>query len=157
MTRRLAVQPETPNAHLETRSMTMPKSIRIALAIVVGFVAWFAVATLGNLILRAILAGYGDVERAMTFTPTMLVARLVLGIVSSVAAGLACTAVARAAPRTAYLLAAALVVFFLPVHHSLWARFPVWYHAAFLISLVPGVLFGARLARPLRLEVQPAA
>jgi len=32
---------------------------------------------------------------------------------------------------------------FLPVHYSLWNRFPIWYHLVFLISIIPLVLLGA--------------
>ena len=29
-----------------------------------------------------------------------------------------------------------MLLFFIPVHYSLWTKFPVWYHAYFLTSLV---------------------
>jgi len=81
----------------------------------------------------------------MEFSPIMLIARLVLGAVASVAAGAACMAIARGAGRALYVFAFLLLAMFVPVHVGLWARFPVWYHLLFLGSLVPLVIAGARL------------
>jgi hypothetical protein len=36
---------------------------------------------------------------------------------------------------------------FLPVHVQLWNAFPIWYHLAFLVPLVPLVVVGAALVR----------
>jgi hypothetical protein len=42
-----------------------------------------------------------------------------------------------------------LIALFIPVHYSLWDRFPIWYHLTFLVSLLPLAILGARL-RPRR-------
>ena len=123
----------------------MPKFLRVTLAVAAGVCVWFAAATLGNLGLRALLPGYSDVEKAMTFTLAMLVARVVLGAVCSLAAGAACAAVSRPSKASGYLLAALLLALFIPVHVGLWNKFPVWYHAVFLGSLVPLSILGATL------------
>jgi len=47
-----------------------------------------------------------------------------------------------AAPK---IVAAIMVVLFLPVHYMLWSKFPIWYHLFFLISLAPTVLIGASI------------
>jgi hypothetical protein len=125
----------------------MSKPIKIALAVLLGLVVWFVVATVANLLLRAALTGYAEVERAMQFTLPMLLWRLVVGAVSSLAAGLACASVVRDLPAAARVLAIALVLLFIPVHYSLWAQFPFWYHAVFLLSLAPLVIVGAWLVR----------
>ena len=120
-------------------------------AVVVGFIAWFVVATLGNLVLRAAIPGYTAVETAMTFTLSMQLGRLAVGLVSSVGAGAVCAAVARFRRWPAWVLAAILVLMFLPVHYTLLHKFPLWYHAFFLITLAPAVLVGAWLV-PLRAD-----
>lgn len=132
----------------------MPPFLRIALAVVCGFVAWFVVATVGNLVLRAVLAGYADVERSMSFSVSMMIGRLVLGAVSSIAAGAACAALARHVRSAVWILAVALTLFFIPVHVGLWDRFPLWYHAIFLVSLAPLVLLGARMTTSRRAGVE---
>ena len=127
--------------------MTIPKPLKFVLAILIGFVVWFVVATAANLLIRASLAGYAEAELATRFTLPMLLARLVVGALSSVVAGLVCALSARSVPVAVTVFAVALVVFFIPVHYSLWAQFPVWYHATFLVSLAPLVLVGAWVER----------
>ncbi|MFZ3323636.1 MAG: hypothetical protein WA190_14790 [Usitatibacter sp.] len=120
----------------------MPKPVKVILAVLSGFIVWFVAATIINLLVRALLPGYAEAEHTMQFTLPMLLARLAMGAVSSVVAGLACALVARADFLAVKILAVVLVLFFLPVHYSLWAQFPPWYHAIFLISLAPLVLAG---------------
>lgn len=124
--------------------MNLPKIARIALAIVVGAVVWVAVATAANLAVRWFLPGYADAERSMDFSLPMLIARLVVAAAASLAAGAACAATARRVPSTSLWLGLLLVIVFVPVHVSLWQKFPAWYHLLFLGSLVPLVVAGAR-------------
>jgi hypothetical protein len=78
----------------------------------------------------------------MAFTLTMLAARLVLGALASMAAGLAATLVSR---KAVPWLAGLLLALFIPVHYSLWDRFPVWHHLVFLVSL-PLLTFAGAIA-----------
>jgi hypothetical protein len=105
------------------------------------------VATLANLLVRALLPGYAAAEPTMSFTLAMMVARLGMGIVSSLAAGFACAAVAHGNGVAVYSCAALIVLFFLPVHYNLWHKFPLWYHVFFLFTLAPLVMLGAALRR----------
>ena len=130
----------------------MPNWLRICIAIVFGFVAWFAVATVGNFAIRWLLPGYTEVEKAMNFSLAMLVARLVLGAVASLVSGAACIAIARGSRVAIYSFAVLLLALFVPVHVSLWSKFPVWYHVLFLGSLVPLVVLGSRLRQPVSTE-----
>jgi len=118
--------------------------IRSILAVIVAVISWFIVATIGNWILRAALPGYSAVEVSMNFTFTMMICRLVLGLLSSLCAGFVCATIARntVPPKVA---GAVMVVLFLPVHYMLWVKFPMWYHLFFLISLAPALLIGASL------------
>ena len=63
----------------------MPKPIKIVLAVLIGFVVWFVVATVANLLIRTSLSGYAEAESATRFTLPMLLARLAVGGLSSVA------------------------------------------------------------------------
>jgi hypothetical protein len=83
----------------------------------------------------------------MTFTLAMMLARLLLGAVSSVVGGAATAWIARANARASWILGILLVALFIPVHIWMWDKFPVWYHVAFLVSLLPFTLLGAALAR----------
>jgi hypothetical protein len=118
--------------------------------VIAGVVAWIVAATLANMALRALLPGYAEVEMEMIFTLPMLDGRLVVGVIASLAAGATCAAIARGSSTAEVLLAGLLVLIFLPIHYALWAKFPVWYHVAFLVSIAPLVLAGAELLRRAR-------
>jgi len=119
-------------------------------AVILGVVAWMVAATLANMLLGALLPGYAEVEKEMSFTLSMLDGRLVVGVIASLAAGATCAAIARGSSTAEVVLAGLMVVIFLPIHYALWAKFPAWYHLAFLVSLAPLVLAGAELVRRAR-------
>src|ERR1700752_4300602 len=121
--------------------------VRSILAVITGIVTWMVVATLINFLIRALVPGYVAAEPTMSFTLTMMLARLALALVTSIIAGFAAAAVARDHMLAVYACAALLVLFFLPIHFKLWSRFPLWYHAFFLITLAPLVLLGALMWR----------
>ena len=129
--------------------------IRATIAVVIGVVTWVLVATVCNWALRAGLSGYAAAEPAMAFTLPMLFGRLAAGLVASIAAGVAVGAVSRSRRGAGAVLAALMVLMFLPMHYKLWAVFPVWYHLFFLMTLAPAVLAGVALQR--RLMVSKAA
>lgn len=120
---------------------------RSILAFVAGFVLWGVVATLLNFGLRAGLAGYAQAEPTLSFTLGMKVARLILGALASLAAGAATGLIAPSRKAVPWVLGAVILAIFIPSHIQLWAKFPVWYHLVFLVSLVPLVGLGAALTR----------
>ena len=122
------------------------QTVRTVLAVIGGIVAWIVVATLGNFVLRAALPGYVAVEKSMDFTLAMLWARLVLGAISTIAAGfvVAWLTSGRSVPTRAFAIV--LLLCFVVMHLQIWHKFPVWYHLLFLGSLVPLALWGAALS-----------
>ena len=123
--------------------------LRSIVGVIVAVVTWVVVATLVNWIFRAALPGYSVAEVSMNFTLTMMILRLVLGLVSSLCAGFVCAVIAGRSKTAPRIVAAIMVVLFLPVHYMLWNKFPIWYHLFFLITLAPAVLIGAALRRSL--------
>lgn len=117
------------------------------LGAVAGLLVWAAVATLAGLVMRGTWVDYARVADTMTFTLPMMIARLTIGAVATLAAGRVAAMIgrsmlARLAPGILLLLA------FIPEHVTLWQKFPVWYHLTFLLSLVPlAYLGGARITR----------
>jgi Na+-driven multidrug efflux pump len=130
--------------------------IKATLGVIVGFVLWFAAATLGNLLVRALIPNYHAAEALMAFTLPMLLARLAVGTFSSVVAGFACSSIAGPARKATYVLALVMVVFFLPVHYRLLAKFPLWYHVVFLGTLAPLIIAGGALRGRLSAKVADA-
>jgi hypothetical protein len=116
-------------------------------AVIAAIVTWFFVATVLNLALRAWWPHYHEAETAFNFTFAMKLARLVLGAISSVAAGFVAAWIGRVRMRAAVLTGIVLLGLFIPGHYRIWDKFPVWYHLTFLVSLLPLTLLGAALNR----------
>jgi hypothetical protein len=112
--------------------------------VVSGVVVWFLIANVGNHVLRVTWPGYSEVEVAKTFTLGMLIARLLLGAISSLCAGFVTAWVTNRSVLAIKSLAGLLLIVFLPVI-TLWERFPPWYHVIFLASLVVVTLLGGLL------------
>ena len=117
--------------------------LRGTAAAVGGVIAWVLIATIGNLALRISWPDYASVEKAMSFTPAMLFARLVLGALSALGAGFVAAWIAKRNRIALGCFMALLLAIFIPVHYVLWDRFPPWYHILFLASLVVITLLGA--------------
>lgn len=105
------------------------------MAFVAAVIAWFIVATLGNLVIRQIVEGYATQEAAMSFTWPAQVARLLLGIVATAASAFVAMRLSAGRFAVAAAVGLALLALFVPVHVNLWNKFPVWYHLVFLLSL----------------------
>lgn len=118
---------------------------RTVLAVIGGLVAWMAAVTLINLGIREALPGYAAAEPTLDFTLPMMMARLAMAAVASIAAGAVIRSVAPASKAAPWIVGVAMLLFFLPVHVQIWARLPVWYHLFFLITLPPFFALGARL------------
>jgi hypothetical protein len=86
----------------------------------------------------------------------MLCGRLALGAVSTVAAGFVVGWLTSRRPAPTRAFAAVLLLCFVAMHVQLWSKFPVWYHALFLGSLVPLALCGSALSGKLLNRARPA-
>jgi len=119
--------------------------LRTVIAIVAGLIVWIVVATLVNLLFRALWRGYAEVEIGMNFTLAMLLGRLLLGALSSLCAGFTLAWIAKGNGRAVIVLGVLLTVLFIPIHYQVWDNFPLAYHLIFLLSLIPVTFLGARL------------
>jgi hypothetical protein len=118
-----------------------------ALGVVAGLAVWIGVTTIAGFIMRESWPAYASVAEAMTFTLPMMIARLTIGAAGTLAGGRAAAAVARRSDVAPLVCGVLLLAGFIPVHIGLWAKFPVWYHLTFLLSLVPLSYLGGRLGR----------
>ena len=114
-------------------------------AIIAGLVSWAIVVTILNFGLRATIPGYHAAEATLQFTMTMKIGRLVEAALASLAAGAIVGLIAPPSRWAPWLVGLITLGIFLPVHVNLWDRFPIWYHLAFLVPLVPLVVLGSRL------------
>lgn len=122
---------------------------RTILAVVVGIVAWFAIALGLGTLMRASWPDYAAVADAMTFTLPMMFARLSLGVLGSLVSGWLTAKIATHRKAATLALGIALLAIFIPQHIQLWDKFPLWYHAFFLASLIPLAMLGGRTHRDL--------
>ncbi|HEX7120817.1 MAG TPA: hypothetical protein VF178_00515 [Gemmatimonadaceae bacterium] len=116
--------------------------------VVAGLVAWLITVTALGEIMRASWPAYASAAPTMAFTLPMLISRLAIGAVATVAAGLVSASVGSRSPFWISLPGILLLAAFIPVHIGLWANFPVWYHLTFLLSLVPLTYLGGRIRHP---------
>ena len=129
--------------------------LRTILAVVAGFVAWWALVSVFNIGLHQAWPAYASADTpAMVFDLPMKLARLAESSIASVLAALVAW---RVAPQSHFAVPAygvVLLVMFVPVHVGIWSRFPIWYHLYFLSSLVllplltQWIVGGARSATP---------
>lgn len=118
---------------------------RTILAVVAGLVAWTVIVTVLNFGLRAGIPGYHAAEPTMQFTVTMMLGRLAIATLTSLLTGVIVGLIApqsRLAPWIAGIIG---VVMFVPEHLHIWTKFPVWYHAYFLLTLAPLIWIGSLL------------
>src|SRR5262245_21262088 len=99
-------------------------------AVVAGLAVWMIVATVAGRIMRASWPAYASVESAMMFTLPMMIGRLSIGALATIAMGIVTAVIAQSV--VARLIPGVLMlVIFVPIHVMLWEKFPVWYHLAF--------------------------
>jgi len=130
----------------------MSKVVRFVASVAVGLLVWVVVATLGNFVLRAIIPDYHSQEIMISFSLISQLGRLALGVVSTAVAAAATARIGSAGVGAPLALGVVLLALFVPVHVSLWQKFPVWYHLFFLVSLPLVSYLVGRLFAPAALE-----
>ena len=111
--------------------------------ILAGLVVWGIIATVAGLIMRVSWPAYASVASAMTFTLPMMIARLSIGALATIAMGIVTAAIAKSV-IVRLMPGVLMLLIFIPQHVTLWEKFPVWYHLTFLLSLVPLTYLGGR-------------
>lgn len=119
---------------------------RPILAFAAGLLLWVVVVSVLNRGLRIFVTGYAAAEPNYSFTLGMLVLRLMIAALTSLIAGAVIAWIAPSSPRVPVLLGATLLLAFIRDHVRLFSLFPLWYHLVFLVTLIPLLMLGARLA-----------
>lgn len=120
---------------------------RSILACLAGLLTWVVVVSVIDRVLRLSLPGYTAAEHSLQFTLAMKWARLLMAIVTSLAAGAVTRWISPSTRWAPWIVGGVVLAMFLPVHIAIWSKFPVWYHLTFLLTIVPAVLVGASLPR----------
>jgi len=119
---------------------------RAILAGVVGYIVWWVIGTAGFLSLRDLWHGYAAAEPTLAFDLPMELARLSVGVLCGLGSGIVIALIARRSTFACWIVGAVILLQFLPSHYRLWARFPLWYHLFFLLTLAPLIYLGMRWA-----------
>jgi hypothetical protein len=109
-----------------------------------GFIVWWTIGLLGFTALRYGWSDYAAVEPSWGFTLPMQLARLLLAVVCSIAAGFVAAKIVGQRSAVPWIIGSVILLMMLPSHYQLYDRFPWWYHAFFLLTLVPIVGFSGR-------------
>jgi len=118
---------------------------RSILACLAGLFSWAVVVTVINRVLRLSLPNYSVAEHTLQFTLGMKWARLLMAIVTSLVAGAVTRWISPSGRWAPLVVGGVVLAMFLPVHIAIWSKFPVWYHLAFLLTIIPAVFVGALL------------
>jgi len=116
------------------------------LGVVGGLIVWTIVVMVVGETMRRSWPAYANVADAMTFTLPMMIARLSIGALATLAAGLVTALVVPQSTMAKLMPGVLLLIAFIPQHIMLWDKFPIWYHLTFLLSLVPLTWVGGALA-----------
>jgi hypothetical protein len=116
------------------------------LGVVGGLIVWMIVVMVVGETMRRSWPAYANVADAMTFTWPMMIARLSIGALATLAAGLVTALVVPQSTMAKLMPGVLLLIAFIPQHIMLWDKFPIWYHLTFLLSLVPLTWVGGALA-----------
>ncbi len=132
--------------------------IRIILGVFVGFVVWFIVWVGAEQVLGSLTPNWfgtylHDVELALgngtplVTDPTIAVANLFRGFLTSILAGYVAALVAGENRRSTVILGSLLAVAGIAIALMAWNLVLVWYFCLFVLSLIPMTILGGRLRR----------
>jgi hypothetical protein len=116
-------------------------------SVVAGLVTWIIVASILDRAMRATWADYATALPTFHFTLPMMAARLSEAAIATLAGGYVAGLIARVW-WPIWVQSVLLLAIFIYVHLMIWDKFPIWYHATFLVgTLVPLTLLGWAAAR----------
>lgn len=130
--------------------------LRIILGVIAGFIVWSIVWIGMDALLSAISPDWFGrifaefqiaVSRNETFMPPVSVSIYLIfqGVLCSLVSGFTAAAIAKEKRKSTLALGVLLLVMGIFVEAINWKYFPIWYHAAFLLLLIPATVLGGKL------------
>ena len=115
------------------------KAVKVIYGTLAGLAMYAITGSLGLFLLRFCWAEYALRSEDKSYTLEMLLCRLSAGILAAMTAGISTTKIAGDNGRSAWLVA--LVVFcagsYIHLLTTTWTQYPVWYHFAYLLPIIP--------------------
>lgn len=108
---------------------------RLIAGTVSGAVVWFVAVLVLGFLCRIAWPEMAAIRDMTLLTLPMLITRLAISALGSVAGGYAAAMVARENTKAPLAAGILLLVVFVPYHLTIWQNFPLWYHLTFFVSL----------------------
>jgi cytochrome bd-type quinol oxidase subunit 2 len=107
--------------------------------VLTGLVVYTIIGLLGLYLLRISWAGYAIASKDKSYTVEMLLCRLLVALVAAVIAGISTVKITNDKGKTAWLVGAILfcVAAYIHLCTMTWKDYPVWYHVAYLLPIIP--------------------
>ena len=118
--------------------------IRAAIAVIIGYSLWTVIWIGANAAFFAGAAQAASRNEPITQVPVLL-GMLATSLICSLAGGAICGRIKPSTPAAA-VLGTLLLLTGIAVQSGLWNLMPLWYHAAFLVALIPVTIGAAKLA-----------
>jgi uncharacterized membrane protein YeaQ/YmgE (transglycosylase-associated protein family) len=119
--------------------MTNPKTKPLIFGILAGLIAYAMIGSFGLFVLRISWADYAIASKDKSYTLTMMIFRLSVGILAAIIAGISATKIANNEGESAWFVG--IILFCVGSYNhfftSVWTDYPVWYHLAFVIPIIP--------------------
>lgn len=116
-------------------------------AVVAGIASWLVLVIAIDFAMSLLWPEYQAAKPDYAFSLPMMIARLTESTVGLVVASWVAVRIAPASRAAPWAFGLLMLLFFVPIHHWLWDKFPLWYHAYFLASLVAIPLIVSSVAR----------
>ena len=119
--------------------------LRLIGAILTGAVVWLVSVSVLGFLCGMAWPEMAAIKDMTLLTVPMLLTRLSISALSSLAGGYVATMIGRESTRAPLGAGILLLVVFVPYHMTIWHNFPVWYHLTFFVSLPILSLLGGML------------
>ena len=119
--------------------------VRLIAGALTGAVAWLVTVAILGFLVRIAWPEMAAIRDMTLLTVPMLITRLTISAVSSLAGGYWAAMIGRESTRAPLGAGILLLAVFVPYHMTIWHNFPVWYHLTFFVSLPVLSLLGGML------------
>jgi fructose-specific phosphotransferase system IIC component len=133
--------------------MTTNKKIQFIFGIFVGLTAYAIIGKLGLYLLQVSWTQYALHSLDKLYSVEMLLTRQFIGILASITAGFAATIIASDNGKSAFFVG--IIIFcggsYIHFMTKTWTEYPVWYHFAYVIPILPVIALSSFLISKINL------
>ncbi len=119
--------------------MANKKITDLIFGVLAGLIAYSIIGKLGLYLLQISWADYAIHSKDKSYTVEMLLSRLFIAILAAISASITATKIENDRGKGAWFVGAIVFCVGLYIHliTIVWTEYPVWYHFAFLLPIIP--------------------